>query len=273
LLDGQYKDKTIRKLFNELIDKSQQIYNGWTAVFLGVDMDLKDNADAYHSASYLLTDEEAKQLPGGISKNISVMIRNKQYPGMCPKGKSVILVSFFSKTNFWEKLDEGAPEQNGKGRVYTSRKRSDRYKDAKEKVVKFIVNYLDNHFPGVKEKVECVDVATPLTLIRYTGNYKGSILAWEPFNEAGELMEEYVKKNGPTLPGLSNFYLSGHWMSTGGVIRTVSAARHSLHFICRDDKKKFWANIPKEAPLACAKRWTRKYKPKEILKRIPVQSK
>jgi phytoene dehydrogenase-like protein len=248
MLEGRYKDETIQKLFGELIHKPNQIYKGWVTVFLGVNMDLRHT---YHSASYLLTQEQIAQLPGVLHGNISVMIRNQHFPGICPKGKSVIFASFFSDAKYWEKLNENNPLRAVKGNVYTSCKRTAEYNEAKERAGQFMVNYLDKHFPGLKDKVEHIDVSTPLTLIRYTGNFNGSVLAWDPFSEAGELMEKYVEKNGPVLPGLKNFYMAGHWTTTGGVIRAITSGRHTLQFICRDDGKKFKADIPKQAAPVC----------------------
>lgn len=262
MLDGRYKDETLSTIFRELIYKPNQIYKGWVTVFLGVDMDLRHT---YHSASYLLTEEEAAELPGILHGNISVMIRNQQYPGICPEGKSVIFASFFSDTNYWEKLNEGAPEYVKK-RIYTERHRTPAYEEAKARAGEVIVNYLDRHFTGLKEKVECVDVSTPLTLMRYTGNFNGSVLAWDPFNEAGELLEKYVERSGPVLPGLKNFYMAGHWISTGGVIRAITTGRHVLQFICRDDGKKFQANIPETAaPIRRdVHRWTKRCETPEV---------
>jgi phytoene dehydrogenase-like protein len=136
-------------------------------------------------------------------------------------------------------------------KVPTARKRTPKYRAAKQKAAIFIINYLDQKYPGLKEKVEYTDVSTPLMLVRYTGNYKGSVLAWNPFGEAGETFEKYIKENGPVQPALKNFYLSGTWISTGGVIRAVTAGRHVMQFICNDDNKKFHACIP-EVPQTIA---------------------
>jgi phytoene dehydrogenase-like protein len=261
MLEGRYKDETIDRLLGKLIHAPRQIYKGWVTVFLGVDMDLRHT---YHSASYLLTEEETNQLPGSMHGNISVMIRNQHFPGICPEGKSVIFASYFSDANYWEKLNENAPKVAFKGQNYVERERALAYEQAKERAGDFMLSYLSKRFQGLKEKVEHVDISTPLTLERYTGNFQGSVLAWDPFNEAGELMEKYVEKNGPVLPGLKNFYMAGHWVSTGGVIRAISTGRHTMQFVCRDDGKKFQTSIPKDAaPMRLdVRRWTLRHKVK-----------
>ena len=41
-----------------------------------------------------------------------------------------------------------------------------------------MVSLLEQRFPGIAEQVEMVDVATPLTFERYTGNWQGSFEGW-----------------------------------------------------------------------------------------------
>jgi hypothetical protein len=50
------------------------------------------------------------------------------------------------------------------------------------------------------------------------------------------------------LPGLSDFYLSGVWATTGGLIRAAAAGRHVMQFVCRDDGKAFTAHVDESAP-------------------------
>jgi len=91
-------------------------------------------------------------------------------------------------------------------------------------------------------------VSTPLTQVRYTGNYDGTVLGWRPFLAGGEAVEKLVKRDGPVLPGLRNFYLSGVWATTGGLIRAAAAGRHVMHFVCRDDGRTFTAHTDDSAP-------------------------
>ena len=43
-----------------------------------------------------------------------------------------------------------------------------------------LLDALETRYPGIRDKVEMVDVATPLTYERYTGNWKGTHMTWEP---------------------------------------------------------------------------------------------
>lgn len=58
------------------------------------------------------------------------------------------------------------------GRIYT--KTPEAYKAEKERIVGEVIDRLDKRFPGLAQQVEMRDVATPMTWVRYTGNWRGS---------------------------------------------------------------------------------------------------
>jgi hypothetical protein len=109
--------------------------------------------------------------------------------------------------------------------------------------------YLDKKYPGLADAAVIRDISTPLTQIRYTGNYNGTVLQWQPFVEGGETLEKEINKNGPVLPGLKNFYMSGVWVTSGGLIRAAVAGRHVMQFVCKEDGKTFTAHIDDTAPM------------------------
>ncbi|MCX7920865.1 MAG: NAD(P)/FAD-dependent oxidoreductase [Clostridia bacterium] len=223
MLGGKYVNDTLNKVYNNLIDEPDMTYPSWMSVFLGVKRDFKGEP---HSTTYLLSDAEAARIPGSMDKSMLVQFRNMHYPECAPEGKSVILACAFSDYNHWAKL-----HKNKKA-----------YKEEKKKLGQFVIEYLDRIYPGLKDQVEQIDVSTPTTIVRYTGSYKGSVMAWDPFNKAADTIEEFAGKHGMKLPGLKNFYMTGQWMSTGGVIRAVTTGRHVMQFVCKDDGRKFKAH-------------------------------
>ena len=58
-----------------------------------------------------------------------------------------------------------------------------------------------------------------------------------------------MTKHGPVLPGLENFYMSGVWVTTGGLIRAAAAGRHVMQFICKADQRQFVAFVDDRTPL------------------------
>ena len=79
-----------------------------------------------------------------------------------------------------------------------------------------------------------MDVATPLTFVRYTGNWKGSYEGWQVTPDS------YFLDLPQTLPGLSRFYMAGQWVVTGGGIPGAAlSGRKAVKLMCRDIGKKF----------------------------------
>ncbi len=81
-----------------------------------------------------------------------------------------------------------------------------------------------------------VDVATPATWERYTGNWQGS---YEGFLPTRNTM---MKNLGFTLPGLANFSMHGQWVSVGGGLPPAAMNGRALaKILCKKYRKKFTA--------------------------------
>ena len=92
------------------------------------------------------------------------------------------------------------------------------YSAEKQKIALDATENLEKLYPAVKGNIELVDVATPLTDIRYTGVYRG---AYEGFLPTSKNMTKTLSN---TVKGLDNFYLAGQWL---------------FQEITKKDKKKF----------------------------------
>jgi phytoene dehydrogenase-like protein len=85
-----------------------------------------------------------------------------QDPTLAPEGKTSIVVMMPSRYEYWKELEGDRAA----------------YEEKKDQVARTVVHLLDQRFPGISQQVEMVDVATPLTFERYTGNWKGSFEGW-----------------------------------------------------------------------------------------------
>jgi phytoene dehydrogenase-like protein len=145
-------------------------------------------------------------------------------PTMAPEGKSVVVGSFqFTNYEYWKELYEDR----------------EKYQAEKQGLADTVIDRLDKRFPGIKGQVEVVDVATPVTYERYTGNWKGSYMGWRGTPETeGKWMNR-------TLPGLGDFYMAGQWVFMGGGIPgAIMSGRHLTQIICKKDKKRFVTTTP-----------------------------
>lgn len=113
------------------------------------------------------------------------------------------------------------------------------YAAEKQRVADLSVAELERRWPGFARQVEVVDVATPVTYARYTGNWQGSPDGW--CMTIGNLGAELPKK----LPGLSRFYMAGQWtVPFSGVPGAATTGRHAVQLLCNDDRKKLERPAP-----------------------------
>ncbi len=227
MLGGNYVNKTIEKLYKEILLKPKLIYPGVVSIFLGVNGEFGD--DDAHSTTYLLSEKDAAALPIASQRSLVVQHRSRYSSGFAPPGKSVLHCTYFTDFKYWKRLR-------------TENKAL--YKAEKRKVARFVQDFLERRYPGLRDKTEIVDVTSPATMERYTGNYNGSILAWKSFSEAEDLANTLINVHGMQLPGLRGFYMAGQWIAGGGLIRAASSGRFAVQFICRDMKRPFraWPN-------------------------------
>ncbi|MBN1161336.1 MAG: NAD(P)/FAD-dependent oxidoreductase [Dehalococcoidales bacterium] len=210
LLEGKYIDDAIKKRYDNPNLFSPLVYIG-----LGVADPVKEIPPAISGLSFPL--ETPITVAGKERRRLDV--RTYSYdPAMAPQGKTVLITQFDTDYDYWEKLH----------------KEPEKYEAEKEKIADLVVSLLDKRYPGLASKVEMRDVATPVTWVRYTGNWRGSYEGWQ---FSAETFTGSMKK---TLPGLDNFYMAGQWVNPGGGMPTAAmSGNHTIQLICHRDKKKF----------------------------------
>ncbi len=213
LLGGRYCDETIRDYYDHL-----PIFPPLLFVGLGVNRTFEDFPDAVSGISFPLPDPVT--IDGRPVTRLSVQASTFD-PSLAPSGKTALKVAIPSSFERWAAL----------------RARSDEYAAEKEAVAGGVIRGLEQRFPGLSEDVEMIDVATPATWHRYTGNWRGSFEGWLPTPRTLRL------RMSKTLPGLYDFYMVGQWVQPGGGLPPAGmSARHVLQMICREDNKRFNAD-------------------------------
>lgn len=225
LLQGRYTGPRVDKLYNDLLHRRGALFPAVVSAFVGIRGDL--GADRAHSTTYLLTPEDAARLPGALQSSLVVQLRSDYSDGFAPPGRSVIHCTYFSDFAHWKDL-----------------RAADRkaYRAQKHEVAQFVRGFLERRMPGTAERIELVDIATPATTRRYTGNHDGSILAWKAFSEADDVATKLVGKDRMRLPGLSGFSMAGQWVGLGGLIRAASTGRFVVQYLCDELGRSFTAH-------------------------------
>ncbi|MER5360589.1 NAD(P)/FAD-dependent oxidoreductase [Streptomyces sp. NPDC002785] len=224
LLQGRFTGPRIDKLYNELLYRPGTLFPAVVSAFVGVQGDL--GPDRAHSTTYLLSPEDAAQLPGALQSSLVVQLRSQYSDGFAPPGRSVVHCTYFSDFAYWKALRA------------VDRKE---YRAKKSQVADFVRNFLERRLPGTAERIELIDVASPATTRRYTGNHDGSILAWKAFSEADGIAAKLVGKDRMRLPGLRGFSMAGQWVGMGGLIRAASTGRFVVQYLCEELERGFTA--------------------------------
>ncbi|MEV8441100.1 NAD(P)/FAD-dependent oxidoreductase [Actinosynnema sp. NPDC051121] len=216
LLGGEHSNPRLDTLLDEVLPDPEQLYPALVSVFVGFRGDV--GADEPVSTTYLLPDEDAARLPGALQKSLVVHLRSRVLAGLAPEGRSLIHCNYFSDFETWKAL-----------------RKTDRraYWDLKRELAAFIREFLERRFPGIGERIELVQIATPATTERYTGNHRGAILAWKS-PKADDLLDDLIAKDKLALPGLAGFHLAGHWVGGGSLIKAASSGRFAVQYLCRE---------------------------------------
>jgi len=133
-------------------------------------------------------------------------------PTYSSEGKTALTTMLGGDTyNFWKRAKE-----NGT------------YAEEKQKIANTITAALTAQLPEIEDKIEVVDVATPLTYERYCANWKGS---WMTQMKPGMSMKTYPA----VIEGLSGVYFAGHrMMPPGGLPVALQSGRTAVQYLCRD---------------------------------------
>ena len=151
-------------------------------------------------------------------------VRNHSYdPTLAPMGKTVLSLVIPTDYEYWNEL--------GRDR--------EKYEAEKKHVEETVIRAVSERYPAIRSKIEVVDVATPLTFVRYTGNWRGSYEGWQFTRDTMRL------KIKPTLPSLSNFYMAGHWLAPGGGLPGAArSARRAVKLLCENERIPFKTTVP-----------------------------
>ena len=211
MLEGKYIDKKIRGYYEDF-----ELFPPLVIVSLGVDRDFTGES---HSRYTQLKD------PITIAAEIHDFISIKHHgfdPTMAPAGKSAFVMLFPTKYEYWKDL-------------YSDK---EKYAAEKQRIVEQVIDRLEKRWPGFAEKVEVIDVATPVTFERFTGNWRASFEGWMINKET--ISKTFGKGIKKTLPGLNNFFMIGQWTQPGGGLPPAAMmGRDIVRRLCKLNGKKF----------------------------------
>jgi phytoene dehydrogenase-like protein len=192
-----------------------QTFPSYLQVSLGIARDLSAEP------GYLvrLLDEPLEVDPATRLSQLGFRIFNYD-PSFAPPGKTAVTCFLPTRAvEHWTGLRERDPES---------------YRQQKQRVAEAVIGVLERHLPGIRAAIEVVDVSSPATVIRYTGNWRGSMEGWL-------LLPGMSFQPLPAAPGgLQRFRMVGQWALPGGGLPSgLLTARAALRAICREDGVRF----------------------------------
>lgn len=212
MLKGQYKDQRIIEKYEgplyETIDKT--LY-----VSLGVN---KDFSKESHKIYFTL--KNPIMIDPKTTLDHLDLTHYCYDPTAAPEGKSLLtLMPDALDWEYWKDLREDDIEE---------------YNKQKGRIAAKIIDALDEQFGDIKENIEMIDVATPATYIRYTGNWTGGQISWKAKKEITG------KPTNWKIKGLEGFYMTGQWAGvSGGLNHVVMMGNHLAQIICKEEKRPF----------------------------------
>jgi len=197
----------------------QRVYREWIPVLPLVHVALGVARDMSKEPHRIVFELDKPITIAGEEHKWMAFLHHSFDPSMAPAGKSAVEVWYATRYDYWEKLARDRPA----------------YEAEKKRIAEATIAALERRWPGFASQVEVVDVPTPATYVRYTGNWQGSPDGWyiTPENMGQRTLLR-------TLPGLSGLYMVGQWTApfTGAVIAALSG-RHLIQLLCRQDKTPF----------------------------------
>jgi phytoene dehydrogenase-like protein len=103
--------------------------------------------------------------------------------------------------------------------------RGEAYREFKRRYAERMIRRAEERIPGLGAHVVALDVATPVTMHRYTLNHQGAPIGW------GYNNPQRWTQRAPAVPGL---YQAGHWVGPSGVVNAATSGRHAAELVLKD---------------------------------------
>jgi prolycopene isomerase len=190
-------------------------------VYLGCKMDLarttlKNVGEIFYSPSYNIESGWENIMKMNIDMmDLVVAFMSNTDPTCAPKGKSTIIITAGGNYEWNERW------QTAKGR--------EEYERVKKMIADRVIAAVEKMIPGLKKSIEVIEIGTPITMEKYTLNYRGSIIGWAPTPDQSLLNR--MKQSGP----IENLYLAGAWtFPCGGQSAVLGSGNTAARMILKE---------------------------------------
>lgn len=176
-------------------------------IWLGLKRDLVSklgikDAEIFYETGYDIEAAFAEAVAGRVGDNpgYGLTLYDNLFAGYSPKGKNTVNIITLMGYDHWQKYESD---------YFVGNKTA--YEAEKKRIADILINGVENTLmPGLRDAIEVVEIATPLTNVRYTGNYRGAIYGWD------QTLNNAMPNRLPHTTPIDNLYLSSAWTQPGG---------------------------------------------------------
>jgi prolycopene isomerase len=132
-------------------------------------------------------------------------------PSFAPEGKSIVSLVCLQYGDIWNDIPE------------------EQYAQTKYDFAEKLIDVVAQTFPKIRDHIEEVEVATPLTMMRYLNTPDGAIYGFKQNPQDSELFRERID-------AISGLYMAGCWNNMGGFQPTYMAGESTARAVLKQLK-------------------------------------
>ena len=193
-------------------------------LYAGLDFDLRDRGITDYEIHATWGERSTSEIMNEISRTGdysllpagSATVYSNVDPTCCPPGKSVVSTICFAEPEVFERVLDGG------------RKRGKAYKKLKKQVTAQLLEKMGRALgvPDLESHVEVLELATPVTLKRYTNHRGGSFVGWRNTPDQGGF--DSIPQQSP----VANLFLCGQWVfPAGGVSPVITGGNNAAALV------------------------------------------
>lgn len=103
--------------------------------------------------------------------------------------------------------------------------RTEEYAKLKQDFAGKLIARAEKYMPGLSQRIVSMDIATPMTMYRYTFNDQGAAVGWSYTST-----QQWKQK----VPFIERLYLAGHWVGQSGIYNVASSGKNAAELILRN---------------------------------------
>jgi phytoene dehydrogenase-like protein len=175
-------------------------------VFLGLKRDLVHeigvtDTEIMYFSGYDMETAYQGTLDADLSNpGFGLTLYDNLFPGYSPKGRNTVSLTLLQGYDHWKAYESDYWRGNKKA-----------YRAEKERMADLLIRQAEKIvLPGLSKAIEVQEIGTPLTNVRFTGNYRGAIYGWD------QTLDNSNPRRLPHVTPIKNLYLSGAWTAPGG---------------------------------------------------------